>query len=1306
MERLTMYLNQNPSLPRANGLKTQNIPSGPSVTNYRLTTTVVVPVVVHIILPNPYMVTDADVQSQINALNIDFSGLNPDSSNGGTFMGLRGHGQIQFTLARRTPGGQLTNGIERRAGNTASNINLAVDPIKRTSLGGLDVWDPNSYLNLWVGSDASGLGILGYAQFPGAGPAADDGVFLNYQSFGTSSCYTIPVFNRGRTGTHEVGHYFGLYHIWGDESGCTGDDFRQLPGGSFTLPAGLFNPTGQGNTPSDIGDTPNQAGATTSCPGGVSTDACATMSPGKMYQNYMDYTDDACYSMFTIKQVQRMEWVLDSCRAGLKISAGATPPAGSILLDAAPQASVNPGGFEFVGCNAVNYPSTINCGNSFIPKFRIVNNGLTTLTSVTVGYILDNGAPVTQTQSVSLTVGSTAVVSFPGISIGGTGTHQFRFFTSGPNASSDQVPANDTLIQNFTIAASLSLPVVEGFENSTFPPAGWNINNPDGAITWVRDSIDTPASGIAMAGINWRNYSSRPQVDELLTPTFNGAGSTQPVLLSFARSYRQYGSSALDMDTLEILLSSDCGSTYTSIWKKWGPALATVTPGTTSSFSPSAVNQWLTETIDVSSYASASMIMKFKGTNRFGNNLYLDNVNIYIQPARDLVLTSINTPGSNYCSTSLAPDVTVTNSGLETLTGFAISYSINGGAPVVTSFSSQNLAPGASLTVPLTSAPVSSGNNSIQICIVPFSVTSASGTGDLMASNNCSSQAFTVVRLSNPPVIEGFERSFPPNGWTVINPNNNNTWEKKTPGRNSSYSVFIDNFNFSAKGQTDDIRTPFLNVSGSDSLIISFDLAHKNFPSDTLADTLTVLASTDCGNSFTSVYKKWGASLSTAGSSADDYTLPVSGDWRNERLSLNNAFTSGGSVMLLFRNTNGFGNNIFIDNINIAGLYKRDLHLASANPPGILVCGGSFTPSVTIRNTGAETVTAFKLSYSIDNGSIQTTTVTGINLSRESQMTVNLSAATVTAPGSHSFKVYSWEPVSSTGMGDQYTFNDTLTKNFSLATNVQDSLIQNFTDATMPPAGWTIVNPDEAITWSRYATGNGNAGSAYVNTYNYAVFGEKDDLVSPNINFSGVDSIKLTFDLAAATYSYPGSTTIGLDTLEILASKDCGNTFTTVYKKWGEDLQTINDPNNPQVNEFFPTQNNWRRETIDLTPLGANGPVMLFFRTITNYENNIFIDNINLSTRTLPVKLKQQGHLILPTPFRNRFGVWHYQTPATLKYISVYNSAGQLVWTKQFGGNAQKMEMVDLTGKAGGLYIVKLGYEDESRNVSERVVKY
>jgi hypothetical protein len=287
------------------------------------------------------------------------------------------------------------------------------------------------------------------------------------------------------------------------------------------------------------------------------------------------------------------------------------------------------------------------------------------------------------------------------------------------------------------------------------------------------------------------------------------------------------------------------------------------------------------------------------------------------------------------------------------------------------------------------------------------------------------------------------------------------------------------------------------------------------------------------------------------------------------------------------------------------------------------------------------------------------------------------------------------------------TSNDTLSKTFSIPGTANAPLSESFVGTAFPPANWSVLNPDGGISWTRSANGNGNAGSAFVNTFNYQTAGQRDDLAMPIISYPAVDSVRLSFDVAASTYSYPGSTAVPIDTLEVLVTRDCGNTFTSVYKKWGNELQTISDPNAPQTTEFFPaTANQWRMESIDLTQYAAQSPLLVMFRVSNNFENNIFIDNVNFTTRTVPAQLKQQGYVIYPTAFANSFTVWHYQTPSTVKYINVVNSAGQTVWSKQFNGNADKQVSVDLNGKAAGVYVVEVGYVDSNKNVVQRVVKY
>jgi hypothetical protein len=542
----------------------------------------------------------------------------------------------------------------------------------------------------------------------------------------------------------------------------------------------------------------------------------------------------------------------------------------------------------------------------------------------------------------------------------------------------------------------------------------------------------------------------------------------------------------------------------------------------------------------------------------------------------------------------------------------------------------------------------------------------------------------------------------------VSNPNGNNTWGITTPGRNSARSAFINNYDNNVVGNIDDLRSPFVTTAGIDSLFITFDVAHKNF--DGSFDQLSVLAVTGCGTVFTPTgYSKSGATLSTAGSSAASYLNPATGEWREERIAIGaSVMGTSGNTLIAFRNINDYGNNIFIDNVNIFPLFRRDLQMIAINQPGGVICTPTLTPSITVKNNGSDTITGYKVSYSIDNGAAQTATVTGVSIPRNATATITLPPATV-ALGNHSITVYSWEPVSRSGTGDQNTINDTLRKNFSYVGTVAAPLVEGFESATFPPSNWAVINGDGGSTWQRASIGKNSTGSAFANNFaSTGTLGQRDDLVTPTITYSGVDSVKLTFDLSAASRQYPGAARQVLDTLEVLVTRDCGASFTTVYKKWGAALQTLNDPNNPVPTAFVPASaSQWRTETIDLTAFAANPSLQVYFRNTSNNGNNVYIDNVNLTTRILPARLKEQGYLVLPTAFTSQFSIWHYRPEEArqLRFVTVYNAGGSMVYKREFNANAEKLISVDLSGQPAGTYIVTLGYNDSYRNVSERVIK-
>jgi hypothetical protein len=247
---------------------------------------IIIPVVVHVVYNTPDQNISTDqVRSQIKVLNEDFRKKNKDAAYvPAAFKNLAADSRIEFRLATKDPVGLATNGIVRKSTSvTAFSLD---DKIKSSVTGGDNTWNRDEYLNLWVGNLNGG--VMGYASVPGC-PAEKDGVVIKYTAFGSTPNLIAP-YNKGRTTVHEVGHWLGLRHIWGD-SDC-GDD--------------------------KIDDTPPQAGPTRGCPSGV-VSTCTSGAAGNMYMNFMDFTNDECTNMFTLGQAARMRelFIVDGSRSSL-----------------------------------------------------------------------------------------------------------------------------------------------------------------------------------------------------------------------------------------------------------------------------------------------------------------------------------------------------------------------------------------------------------------------------------------------------------------------------------------------------------------------------------------------------------------------------------------------------------------------------------------------------------------------------------------------------------------------------------------------------------------------------------------------------------------------------------------------------------------------------------------------------------------------------------------------------------------------------------------------------------------------------
>ena len=276
---------------------------------------ITIPVVIHVVYNQSYEnISEEQIRSQLEAINADFTRSNTDFSKvPAVFAKVSANINIRFELAKSDPQGRATTGINRK--KTTRLMWSDDDKIKSASFGGIDPWDPSQYLNVWVCNTVPGLS--GYASLPKSDPKKD-GVVIRFDAFGTKGTVASP-FNKGRTMTHEVGHWLGLKHLWGDTP-C-GDD--------------------------GIQDTPRQRGGNSGDPIFPKITTCNGTPYGEMFMNFMDFTNDASMGMFTEgqKAVIRSNFDPTAARFGLTQSKGlqqASSAMPSINEQEVPAISIHP----------------------------------------------------------------------------------------------------------------------------------------------------------------------------------------------------------------------------------------------------------------------------------------------------------------------------------------------------------------------------------------------------------------------------------------------------------------------------------------------------------------------------------------------------------------------------------------------------------------------------------------------------------------------------------------------------------------------------------------------------------------------------------------------------------------------------------------------------------------------------------------------------------------------------------------------------------------------------------------------------
>ncbi len=552
---------------------------------------VTIPVVVHVIWHDPSEnLSDAQIFSQLDVLNEDFRKHNADTGVvRPLFAPLAGDAQIEFCLAQRDPQGNATNGITRTY-STVPDWGCD-DSMKYSANGGADGWPGADYLNIWVCK----LNCAnGYAYYPGT-PDPIDGVVMHYYVFGRTG--NVAFGYHGRTCDHEVGHYFGLYHTFDYTGLCEGSDTSNCgTEGDYVC-----------DTPADI--TPDFG-----CPPFVNDCADTPVDNPDQTENYMDYGDDDCRVMFSLGQIERMRGYLFTDRISLLTSLSCVPPTGN-YFDA--------------GVLGLEEPADEICSGNTVPVIRISNTSNATLTSLAIDYELDVSGLSTFTWTGNIASGTSDTIVLPALLMT-PGIHILHITLSNPNGQTDQNPSNnsgDFPIE--VISTGVVIPFAEGFEASGFPYQHWAVSDPDNNYGWEQTFLaGSQGSNASMRTRNFYNQN-RNTLDGLITPKYDLTGYPAAAI-TFDVAYSDPNSTFYS-DTLRLLYSLDCGLTWTVFWQDGGLSLSTALyPAVFSEFVPDNT-QWVNHFVSLNQFLGAPLLsLKFESKNGWGNDLYVDNVNVSI----------------------------------------------------------------------------------------------------------------------------------------------------------------------------------------------------------------------------------------------------------------------------------------------------------------------------------------------------------------------------------------------------------------------------------------------------------------------------------------------------------------------------------------------------------------------------------------------------------------------------------------------------------------------------------------------------
>jgi hypothetical protein len=842
----------------------------------------VIPVVVHVLHNGTAVgvdanISDAQILSQIRVLNEDFRRKNADAiRTPEEFLPVAADANIEFVLAKQDPNGLPTNGIVRKQGPKT-----IYGPEDATIIGQTSQWNPEEYLNMWVVPLVSPF--LGYATFPTSNlpglnfvPSASirDGITVDYLFFGTGPGTAANT--TGRTTTHEVGHYLGLRHIWGD-GGCEVDDFVL-------------------DTPNQ--DNPNQ----TICNDNPSRFSCGN---NNMIQNYMDYTPDRCMNLFTKGQVDRFDVVLANSprRATLVNGRGTKDP----ILPT-----------RDISLLKVVNPADALCQTTVAPQVEIQNVGNEIVSSVRIEFRWNGNLIESKRFTTELRTTEKVTLTFGNLDTRGE-ENEFSFTVVQVNDQADLVPSNNTLTSRPLQQGQLTLPYTVSL--STLP-ATWIIGNPDKSLTWEKTNLTLDGSAQPALFIRHYEYEAQGQLDYFISPQIDLTKYPNAQLV-FEVAHGPYNQAGFQ-DELLVAIAPDCSLDFDIItppYKKSGTRLQTVDP-TVNEFIPTSNSQFRTEIVNLSKFKDLGKVRVALVTkNAFGNNIFLRNIRVV--PTEEfkyeLKIDDVVAPSPISAGTHTQEIVRVTNTGNLPISKFLFSRNTNNTGNRVFLGSITNLPPGQSINLTLAKSTAIGKNN------LKFGVAEPNFDQNIATAPEINWSSIENVGRLEVPWRQNFNSSTELSPWLSINPESDqNAWQV-TAVTGATGPNNVARLEGVSNGNSYWMSTPIFDLSVSRQASVFFDVAAGTVNPGT---TLYLLASTNQGESYKVIWSEAGTALSTV--STGNANPSSAGDYERKYVNLTEYAGEGKKEIRLAFALDVFGTQnapIYLDNLEL---------FLSANPDPVI----------------------------------------------------------------------------------------------------------------------------------------------------------------------------------------------------------------------------------------------------------------------------------------------------------------------------------------------------------------------------------